>query len=206
VRLHGGELLPQQIPKAYSSRKIVSRAQIELGDRLWRAFRQDTPYGLLRLLRTNSSASSGFGSTIRWLLREYPNRRNGLSRLETDLLRNILRQGSAPASSAVASIIARESVGDLMLFDMLRNFVSAEHPLLEVTSSFHLEINDGQFRRAILKLTNIGRRVLGGRADAVALNGIDRWIGGVHLKGKDIRWRWDDPSKGIVTVKTARSQ
>jgi hypothetical protein len=206
VRLHGGELSPQQIPKAYASRKTVSRAQIGLADRLWRAFRQDSPHGLVRLLRTSTSVSSGFRSTIRWLLREYPNRRNGLSRLETDLLRNIHRQGSAPASSAVASIISRETVGDLMLFDMLRNFLDAEHPLLEVTESLDTCATDDQFRRAVLKLTNIGKRVLAGQADAVALNGIDRWIGGVHLKGKDIRWRWDDPSKSIVAVKTLRSQ
>ena len=36
-------------------------------------------------------------------------------------------------------------------------------------------------------LTEAGRRVLDGAADHVALNGIDRWIGGVHLVGRDAR-------------------
>lgn len=211
VRLHGGELSAQQIPKAYASRKIVSPAQVELADKLWRAFRQDSPHGLLRLLSTSPSASPGFRSTIRWLLHEYPNRRNGLSRLERDLLRNIHRQGSAPAAAAVAAIIARESVGDLMLFDMLRTLLSAEYPLLEVLHSTvgevtKGEINNQQFRRATLKLTAIGKRVLAGRADHVVLNGIDRWIGGVHLKGKDTPWLWDNPAKSIVAVKTLRSR
>lgn len=211
VRLHGGELLPQQISKAYASRGIVTRAQIELADKLWRAFRQDSPHGLLRLLRASTSASPGLRSTIRWLLHEYPNRRNGLSRLERDLLRNIHRQGSAPASAAVAAIIAREPVGDLMLFQMLRKFLSAEYPLLELTNSIDVELPDvevdnEQFRRAILKLTSIGKRVLAGRADNVALNGIDRWIGGVHLKGKHIPWRWDDSATSIVAVKALRSR
>src|SRR5688500_19319846 len=41
-------------------------------------------------------------------------------------------------------------------------------------------------------------RVLAGEADHVALNGVDRWIGGVHLQGRDVRWRWDDARETIV--------
>jgi len=40
--------------------------------------------------------------------------------------------------------------------------------------------------------------VLAGKADHVALNGVDRWIGGVHLDGPDSRWRWDEGTEGIV--------
>ena len=35
-----------------------------------------------------------------------------------------------------------------------------------------------------LRLTDAGARVLAGEADHVTLNGIDRWIGGVHLHGR----------------------
>ena len=47
-----------------------------------------------------------------------------------------------------------------------------------------------------------GCRVLEGRADHVALNGVDRWIGGVHLTGTSIPWRWDD---GTETITARRS-
>jgi hypothetical protein len=40
--------------------------------------------------------------------------------------------------------------------------------------------------------------VLEGRADHVGLNGIDRWIGGVHLKGDSVEWRWDRAAQRIV--------
>jgi len=33
---------------------------------------------------------------------------------------------------------------------------------------------------SVLKLAGVGKRVLSGRADAVELNGIDRWIGGTN--------------------------
>ena len=37
-------------------------------------------------------------------------------------------------------------------------------------------------------------------ADQVALNGIDRWIGGVHLRGRRMPWRWDDGTETIVRL------
>jgi hypothetical protein len=32
----------------------------------------------------------------------------------------------------------------------------------------------------------------------VRLNGVDRWIGGVHLHGQDVSWRWDAGAETIV--------
>jgi hypothetical protein len=43
-----------------------------------------------------------------------------------------------------------------------------------------------------------GLRVLRAEADHVALNGVDRWIGGVHLAGADSRWRWDEGTESVV--------
>jgi hypothetical protein len=46
--------------------------------------------------------------------------------------------------------------------------------------------------------TDTGARVLAGHADQIALNGIDRWIGGVHLHGHHVPWRWDGGTETIV--------
>jgi hypothetical protein len=48
-----------------------------------------------------------------------------------------------------------------------------------------------------LRPTAAGLRVLQGDADHVGLNGVDRWVGGVHL-GPDGRWRWDEGTETIV--------
>ena len=37
-----------------------------------------------------------------------------------------------------------------------------------------------------------------GQLDHVELNGIDRWIGGVHLDGKQARWRWDEGTETVI--------
>jgi hypothetical protein len=45
-----------------------------------------------------------------------------------------------------------------------------------------------------------GAHALAGEADQIALNGIDRWIGGVHLHGHEAPWRWEDGTESIVRL------
>jgi len=54
------------------------------------------------------------------------------------------------------------------------------------------------FKRRVRARTGTGARVLAGEADQVTFNGIDRWIGGVHLRGHHVPWRWDDGTETIV--------
>jgi hypothetical protein len=52
-----------------------------------------------------------------------------------------------------------------------------------------------------VSITDAGREVLAGRADAVRLNGLDRWLGGVHLsapQGGDVEWRYDPSTRRLV--------
>lgn len=142
----------------------------------------------------------GLRDSIEWLLQEYPDRHDGLSRLERELLREIQGLGVAKASRAVGWVLARDWVGDVLLFDMLRNFVNVNHPLLEIVQPFSGRIESWKFNGATLALTELGRRILTGKADAIALNGIDRWIGGVHLRGHKIRRRWDRQKRTLVSL------
>jgi hypothetical protein len=45
-------------------------------------------------------------------------------------------------------------------------------------------------RQLRFRLTPAGQEVLEGKRDAIATNGIDTWIGGVHLTGENL-WRWN---------------
>ncbi|HTW30359.1 MAG TPA: hypothetical protein VMD76_01695, partial [Candidatus Sulfotelmatobacter sp.] len=95
-------------------------------------------------------------------------------------------------------ILQKETVGDMLLFDMLREFVEAPYPLLHLSSPFVGKIKSWRFNGSALKLSDIGERVLAGKADAIELNGIDRWIGGVHLQGTQVRWRWSPRLRTIA--------
>lgn len=200
VARHGGVLHPSRIAWAYAKRKPVTSSQLRLAESAWRAFRQPTPAGMSRWLRADLDAIPSLRSSLMKLLQEYPNSRSGLSRLEILLLREIQKEGSLRVVDAVGSINAKETVGDLRLFDMLRELVRTPHPLLEFAEPFHRNIKTWQFNAGVLKLTELGKQVLVGKADHVSINGIDRWIGGVHLRGKDVRWRWDQAAKRVVAA------
>ncbi|MGP3919334.1 hypothetical protein [Nonomuraea sp. 10N515B] len=55
-------------------------------------------------------------------------------------------------------------------------------------------------RNTRLSLTDAGRHVLHGRQDHITLNGVDRWIGGVHLAGRAVPWRWNKGTESIKPV------
>ena len=46
-------------------------------------------------------------------------------------------------------------------------------------------------------LTDHGVRVLARQADAVQMRGIDRWLGGVRLAGREAAWRWDSSRRTL---------
>ena len=69
-------------------------------------------------------------------------------------------------------------MGDTTFYDIVGALASAPVPLLTLNA----EPSTGNARRRTAAITTAGRDVLVGRRDAVALNGIDLWRGGVHLE------------------------
>lgn len=63
--------------------------------------------------------------------------------------------------------------------------------LLETDTSALPFLASALRRHREVSITEAGREVLAGRADHIQLNGIDRWLGGVHLKGPKAASRWD---------------
>ena len=198
VTAYGGSLRPEQVGAPYQARKPLTAKHLELGSRFWAAFTAPQPRTLQRLRAADLRPLPELRNTIDELLQEYPSRYDGLSRFERKLLLAIDSMGSATASFAVVSVLQRHPIGDSHLFDMLRQFVNASSPLLEFVTPFTGRFRSYEFNSERLRLTNLGEQVLAGKADHVALNGIDRWIGGVHLRGTDLKWRWDERRNEIV--------
>jgi hypothetical protein len=46
-------------------------------------------------------------------------------------------------------------------------------------------------------ITAEGESVLRNEADFVEMNGVDRWLGGIHLSAANI-WRWDEAKRVLV--------
>ncbi|MGH7717857.1 MAG: RNA polymerase sigma factor [Gemmatimonadaceae bacterium] len=187
---HGlGQLSPDQLASLLETRERVTARQLELGRQVWRAFTAEQPDALQRLLERDTSALPFMAGAMRRFLEEYPWVGDGLPRTERQILRALEHAPATPVHlfRAVQRQEERVFMGDSTFWKRVRDLAAGDFPLLEVDAGEARE----QLPDGTVRITEHGRRVLAGRDDAVTLNGLDRWLGGVHLVGRDIPWRWD---------------
>jgi hypothetical protein len=192
--LTAGQL--RELPHTNACARLTPAA-LELATRAWAAFRAPAPDGLGAIAATRLGELRFLGEAFDRLSREYPATRDGLSLTERRILAAVA-DGAADAGRAVGRAWARETrrfMGDVQCFDRMDRMAAGPEPLLR------LDPPAGRVQRATrVRLTDAGARVLAGQADAIALNGIDRWIGGVHLHGQHVPWRWDDGTEAIIAA------
>jgi hypothetical protein len=193
-----GELGPEQLQGLLGTAAVrLGPAAMALAGSAWAALRAPEPGGLGAIAATASPELRFLGEAFDRLSREYPSTRDGLSLTERRILA-ASADGARTAGEVFARVGAREArpyLGDLFCFQIVAGLARARTPLLAA------EPPTGAVGAGTgVRPTAAGRRVLGGDADQVALNGIDRWIGGVHLAGPDSPWRWDEGTESIVAV------
>lgn len=194
-----GELSPAELATLVPTRQHVSDAQYDLARRAWAALRASTPEALDTLRRDDTAALPFLAGALTRLLQEYPSTRDGLSRTE----RRLLELASAGDLSLIQAFLPMHDgerayyVTDTSLVELAEDLSRPPAPLLTMTRP------DAAANpiRAVVGLTAAGRSVLAGQSDRVALRGIDRWIGGVHLQGA-AAWRWDDERGRVVQIPT----
>ena len=173
---------PAQLAGLYAARQRVTEAQLVLAADAWRAVTAPEPTGIAQLLRGDRiGALPHLDGALRRLLEEFPSPVNGLGRTERQVL-EILAQSPLTTFDLFTANARREErvfMGDATFFLRLDRMLAARRPLIERHGA-----------DAPLQITDNGRHVLDGAADDVALNGIDRWIGGVRLTPENV-WRWD---------------
>jgi hypothetical protein len=93
-------------------------------------------------------------------------------------------------------------MGDWSFVEVVLALAGAETPLLAFDEPPPAEESMGyeQTMQGRVSITDAGRQALAGAVDAVRMNGIDRWIGGVHLAGREAAWRWDPEARRIVAM------
>jgi hypothetical protein len=173
----------------------LTPAALGLATRAWAAFRAPTPEHLGAIAAARLGELRFLGEAFDRLSREYPATRDGLSLTERRILAAVA-DGAPDAGTAFVRAGARETrpfLGDTTCFGRMGRMAEGPHPLLRVDRPGRpVERTTG------VRLTDTGARVLAGDADQIARNGIDRWIGGVHLHGHHVPWRWDDGTETII--------
>ncbi len=185
-----GQLTAEQLASLADTRSPVSEAEFALASAAWNAFTSPVPTDVELVLARDTSALPFLAPALRRHLEQFPSVENGLSRTEQQALSVLRDQGPLPALQLFFAVQKMEDplfMGDLSFFAILKELGSAHFPLVR------MESNAG-----LVTLTEVGSRVLDLQDDHVHLNGIERWLGGVHLTGTDAVWRWDNAASACA--------
>ena len=182
-----GELSPQQLETLLPLARPVSAEGIELATKAWTAFTAPDPSGLMALSGVLSGELRYLGDAVIRFLQEYPGRSDGLSLSQRRILIAVERgmETFPVILRAHWEGEPRPFFGDLGYKAELRALTDAGRPALAESG--------GRYA-----LTELGRQLLAGRADWIEANGVERWLGGVHLSGRDSAWRYDERLERLV--------
>jgi hypothetical protein len=183
-----GQLSGTQLARLFPMRVAVTSAHLETARKAWQAFRASDPGALLECAQQKSPALPFLAAALQRFLEEYPWNSDGLSRTERQVL-----QAAAAGQRKKAEIYQESSKqedvpwGDSSVYLRMAWLASGPNPALEAGQSGDYTITDA------------GQQLLAGKADWITIcGGIDRWLGGVHLTGKQPRWRWDADKKTLI--------
>ncbi len=182
-----GQLTREQLASLADTRSLVSEPEFAMASAAWNAFTSSVPTEIELVIAGDTSALPFLAPALHRHLQQFPSVENGLSRTEQQALSVLRDRGPLPPLQLFFAVQKMENplfMGDLSFFAILRELASANFPVVR------LESNAG-----LVTLTEVGSRVLDLQDDHVHLNGIERWLGGVHLTGTDAIWRWDNAHK-----------
>lgn len=195
-----GDLEASEAMELYAARSALPGGARESAADAWRRFRDPDPTGLEGIAARPCPELPHLRAAIVRHLEELPAVRDGLSRSERQAL-EALRGGPLPAREAfIAAHHAREApvfLGDLVFYSYLDRLASGQRPLLSVSRPGTRARTLSADADDVAELTADGQKVLEGKLDWIELGGSDRWLGGVHLAGRDARWRWDADDRRV---------
>lgn len=201
-----GTLDAATINRAYEGRRKLTIEHFDVARELWDAFRETQPTRLVKLACRDYPVLPYMASAIRRLLEEFPHTGTGLSGIQTRAL-ELLRHGPQTPAALFTSIAEQEPrifLGDASFASYMQDLSNVSYPLALFGDGQPVlapELTEGSrtFWHTPLELTEMGEKVFMRKADHIHLNGLDRWIGGVHLSA-DNQWRWDPAARTLVSV------
>lgn len=202
-----GQLSSDQLASLFNSRHEVTAPEIELATAAWRAYSSPDPTAIELLLEGDTSALPFLRVALGLHLARFPSRRNGLGRIENRGLQLIHSGLNAfvqlfPRFGAVEPIYG---LGDFQFWLTIKQLSNAKEPLVTMKgSNSGRALTSDKVRETYFEITGSGIAVLNGEADFVEMNGIDLWLGGVHLSAQDNLWRWDEDNQKLISGEVSR--
>lgn len=196
-----GELQVEQMASLFDIRHEVSAHETKLATAAWRAYCSPHPTAIEKLLASDTSAMPFLKPALQLHLERFPFVRNGLGRIQNRGL-ELIHAGSQRFFDLFSRFAQAEPVfglGDAQFWIALRRMSNARHPLLRVRNGDWADhkLTLEKIQQSAFEVTETGEAVLKGEADFVDLNGLDQWLGGVHLLGSRDVWRWDERNRRL---------
>lgn len=186
-----GMLAPDEL-KNHPAPELISAAGIAEIKRVWTVVTAPEPGGLLALLREGVAVFPLLRRALKTMIARYPDERTGLSYVDWDLLKLSKVRGPKVATVIAHAMIVNaehlDPVGDLYLLARLRALADPHlpHPALDLAG------DSLSIRGCEVRVTASGEDVLARRKNFVELNGVDDWVGGVHLDSRtEVVWLRD---------------
>jgi hypothetical protein len=175
-----GDVLRNKAPRP----SIIDTAALDQAFAFWRAYSSTNPADLAQFATT--ALAGHVQRAAHAILQRYPRQSDGLGSWAELLLRNVEARGPRAVSVigyTMGEIEKLDWLGDLELFERLLSLAKGRSPLIEIQG------NRTDMRDCTVSLTAAGISVLQGQRNAIELNGIDEWIGGVHLTKDAVTYR-----------------
>lgn len=187
-----GELSPENIREKHPAPRQLDPHEAAELRQVWKVYTSSDPADLASYVRGRSSMPH-VQQAISHLVNRYPDIRSGLSECDERLLQYTNEKGPVAARIVGNTMGYNDSLDgleDSYLFYRLVRMANMKTPLVSLTDTRSM-------RSCEVMLTEFGKRVLGGQASNFRENGLDDWIGGVHLSN-DTRLAFRD-NNGLVT-------
>lgn len=191
-----GQLTSKQLTSLFGDRVQIGQPELYLGRRAWEAYVSTDPRDLLNFLKTDTRELPYIHSAFMAHLNRFPSCKNGLGIVEQTTI-ELLHQGHDTPLQLFQQFSNQHHVlgyGDLQYWLTLRRMSQGMHPLLllEDNVSFpNFKKSVENFLSTPVRMTDLGQQLLNETSDWISLNGIEKWLGGVHLQGNVNVWRWN---------------
>jgi hypothetical protein len=198
---HGiGQLDAAALDDLFPRRKPITQEQIELARRAWAAFTSSDPRPLEALLTEDTSVLPFLAGAILRHFEDFPSNLDGLGRTERQAIL-ASEAGDANPGEIFGACQAMEEArwcGDTMFWGWLRALAEAPIPALVINGPDDWYRSREGIVATRVGLTRAGHALMRGAINWVRMGGVDRWMGGVHLQGREATWQWDGAKRRLV--------
>lgn len=183
-----GQLPPEAMRVLWKEFRDVTDIQLELGQRTWEAITAPTPETLGEIAASGTPELPTMATALQRHLRELPSMENGLSLTESLTLKILADKGPMNAARLFGWYTNHYEplpfLGDSGYWSVIFGMARAPKPAL------HIDERGAEPKQWQVQLTPLSQQLLAGKADWLALNAIERWVGGVKIDSREPgQWR-----------------